>query len=71
MAHMSDREKPRCAFPLRLAASLRQRAEQLAALDGISINQFINLAIAEKISRLASETRTEPPPSNLKKVTED
>jgi hypothetical protein len=59
---MSDRTKPRIAFPLRLAASLRERAEELAAADGVSINQFINLAVAEKVSRLESQMRTRPAP---------
>jgi hypothetical protein len=38
-------------FPLRLAVSLRDRASLLAEQDGISLNHFINLAVAEKISR--------------------
>jgi predicted HicB family RNase H-like nuclease len=57
---MSDSNKPRNTFPLRLAASLRDHAERLAALDGVSINQFINLAVAEKISRLEAKTHTQP-----------
>jgi predicted HicB family RNase H-like nuclease len=51
---VKDGDKPRTTFPLRLAASLRERAEKFAALDGVSINHFINLAVAEKISRLES-----------------
>jgi predicted HicB family RNase H-like nuclease len=47
-----DSKKPRVSFPLRLAASLKERAEKLAAIDGVSINHFINLAVAEKVSRL-------------------
>jgi hypothetical protein len=57
---MCDSNKPRNTFPLRLAASLRDHVEKLAALDGVSINHFINLAVAEKISRLESRTRTHP-----------
>lgn len=49
---MSDGEKTRIAFPLRLAASLKERARLLAAQDGVSLNHFINLAVAEKVSRL-------------------
>ena len=49
---MCDSKKPRVSFPLRLAASLKERAEKLAAIDGVSINHFINLAVAEKVSRL-------------------
>jgi hypothetical protein len=31
---------------------LKQRAKLLASGDGVSLNQFISLAVAEKISRL-------------------
>jgi hypothetical protein len=51
---VNDGDKPRTTFPLRLAASLRERVEKLADLDGVSINHFINLAVAEKVSRLES-----------------
>jgi predicted HicB family RNase H-like nuclease len=57
---MGDGKKPRIAFPLRLATSLRERAEEHATADGVSINQFINLAVAEKISRLESQMLTHP-----------
>jgi hypothetical protein len=46
-------------YPLRLAASLRDMASQLAQTDGVSLNHFISLAVAEKISRLESETLNE------------
>jgi hypothetical protein len=39
-------------FPLRLPSSLRECANDLAHKDGISLNHFISLAVAEKISRL-------------------
>ena len=45
-------EKRRLAFPLRLAVSLRESASLFADREGISLNQFISLAVAEKISRL-------------------
>jgi hypothetical protein len=37
---------------LRLPESLHQRARELAKLEGISINQLIATALAEKISAL-------------------
>jgi hypothetical protein len=43
------------AFPLRLPASLKDIAQDLAEEDGISLNHFITLAVAEKISRLESD----------------
>jgi hypothetical protein len=40
------------AFLLRLPHSLREEAGQIAQHEGISLNQFIGLALAEKISRI-------------------
>jgi predicted HicB family RNase H-like nuclease len=42
----------RRSFPLRLAKSLAEMASTLACRDGVSLNHFICLAVAEKISRL-------------------
>ena len=42
------------SFPLRLASSL-QEARKTAKNEGISLNQLINLAVAEKISALRTE----------------
>ncbi len=41
-------------YALRLARSLGEAARNMAELDGISLNQFICIAIAEKISRLSA-----------------
>jgi hypothetical protein len=53
---MNEEDKRRMTYPLRLAASLRDVAGHLAQSDGVSLNHFISLAVAEKISRLESET---------------
>ena len=45
-------QKRALSFPLRLCPSVRQQATQLAQTDGISLNHFISLAVAERISRL-------------------
>lgn len=45
-------QKRALSFPLRLCPSVRQQATQLAQNDGISLNHFISLAVAEKISRM-------------------
>lgn len=42
-------------YSLRLQPSLKQAAERVAAADGTSLNQFINLAVAEKLSALETE----------------
>lgn len=40
---------------LRLPESLRRQVKDLASRDGISINQFIATAVAEKMSGLMTE----------------
>ncbi len=50
------------SFPLRLCPSVREQASHLAQSDGISLNHFISLAVAEKITRLEHDlwVRTQP-----------
>jgi hypothetical protein len=43
-------------YPLRLQASLLDEVRRLAAQEGASINQFINVAVAEKLSAMRLET---------------
>jgi hypothetical protein len=40
-------------FPLRLPPGIRSRVERLADSEGISLNQFIALTLAEKIGASA------------------
>lgn len=40
---------------LRLSESLHERVRELAQREGVSINQLINSAVAEKISALLTE----------------
>lgn len=39
-------------FPLRLPASIKAAAEQLAREEGVSLNQFVATAVAEKLAAL-------------------
>ena len=39
-------------YTLRLLASLKAEAEKLAAEEGTTLNQFINVAVAEKVAAL-------------------
>jgi hypothetical protein len=39
-------------YALRLQATLKAEAERLAKEEGTTLNQFINVAVAEKISAL-------------------
>lgn len=40
------------AYPLKLPASVKNAAAQLAKADGVSLNQFIAAAVAEKVGSL-------------------
>jgi hypothetical protein len=40
---------------LRLQASLLEEARRVAAAEGVALNQFINVAVAEKLSALRNE----------------
>lgn len=42
-------------YALRLQPSLKSAAERLASAEGTSLNQFINVAVAEKLSALETE----------------
>jgi hypothetical protein len=42
-------------FPLRLMPSMRRIAENFSAKEGVSLNQFINIAVAEKLAHLQHE----------------
>ncbi len=42
-------------YPLRLPKSLKEEVAKVAKRDGTSINQFIAIAVAEKISALETE----------------
>jgi hypothetical protein len=52
---MTMEQKRVLSFPLRLGLSIRQQAADLAHNEGISLNHFISLAVAEKISRMEHE----------------
>jgi hypothetical protein len=42
-------------FPLRLMPSVRRGAQVFSEKEGVSLNQFINLAVAEKLAHLQHE----------------
>lgn len=42
-------------YPLRLPASLKEAVERVSRRDGTSINQFVVVAVAEKIAAMATE----------------
>ncbi len=42
-------------YPLRVSASIMGEAKKAAAQDGVSLNQFIGTALAEKVSAVRTE----------------
>lgn len=56
-------------FPLRLMPSMRQDAENFSRKEGVSLNQFINVAVAEKLAHLQHEEwlarRRKPTPERI------
>jgi hypothetical protein len=44
--------KNQSTYPLRLPKSIKAEVERCAKQDGISINQFIAMAVAEKLSAM-------------------
>lgn len=63
----------KAAYPLKMPASLKRAAERLAAEDGVSLNQWINVAVAQKVGAVETAERLrarygEPRPDDLRSV---
>lgn len=60
----ADRQR---TYPLRMSQSLRAEIETIAKEEHISLNHFISLALAEKLSRLEHQAwlQREPQPVEL------
>jgi hypothetical protein len=63
----NERKSTPSKFPLRLMPSVRRAAEEFSEKEGVSLNQFINLAVAEKLAHLRHDEwlarRPKPDPS--------
>jgi hypothetical protein len=55
---MDQEHRRKQSFLLRLPVSVREQATQLAREEGTSLNHFISLAVAEKLSRMSSPLLT-------------
>ena len=53
-------------YALRLLASLKTEAEKVAAEEGTTLNQFINIAVAEKLAALRTARYLEERASRAK-----
>jgi len=47
-------------YPLRLPRSIRAGVERVSKRDGISINQFVSIAVAEKLAMLEADSLRPP-----------
>ena len=52
---VKESKAPIGKFPLRLMPSVRRGAEAFSQKEGVSLNQFINVAVAEKLVHLQHE----------------
>ncbi len=43
-------------YPLRMPRSMRAGVERMSKQDGISINQFVSIAVAEKLAMMQAQT---------------
>lgn len=43
-------------YPLRLPRSIRAGVERLSKKEGVSINQFVSIAVAEKLAMIEAES---------------
>jgi len=58
---MDQNPKRKQSFLLRLPSTLREHAIRIAQNEGTSLNHFIGIALAEKISRMESEAARNSP----------
>ena len=58
---MTTQKKGSSSFPLRLTSTMRQQIDQLAKREGVSLNQFISLAVAEKVMRMEGYALSDGP----------
>jgi predicted DNA-binding protein len=49
---MTTQKKGSNSFPLRITPTMRRQIDYLAKREGVSLNQFISLAVAEKVMRM-------------------
>ena len=56
---MDNERRRKQSFLLRLPLSVRAQAHEIAQADGTSLNHFISLAVAEKLSRMDQDQMRE------------
>jgi predicted DNA-binding protein len=58
---MIPEKKGTKSFPLRLTPTMRRQIDHLAKREGVSLNQFISLAVAEKVTRMEGYSLSDGP----------
>jgi hypothetical protein len=53
---MDEASRRKQSFLLRLPTTLRESAGMIAQSEGISLNHFISIAVAEKLSRMEQKS---------------
>jgi len=65
-----NRSFKKASYPLRLQASVMAEARRVAKSEGVSLNQFINVAVAEKVSAVRTEAILRVAPAGILQILE-
>jgi hypothetical protein len=65
-----NRTFKKTSYPLRLQASVMAEARRAAKAEGVSLNHFINVAVAEKVSAVRAESFLRAAPAGILQVLE-
>lgn len=65
---MEQEQRRKQSFLLRLPFSVREQATLLAREEGTSLNHFISLAVAEKISRMNPPAALKQTPTRMEEL---
>lgn len=65
-----NRSFKKASYPLRLQASVMAEARRAAKAEGVSLNQFINVAVAEKVVAVRAEAILRVAPAGILQIFE-
>jgi predicted HicB family RNase H-like nuclease len=65
-----NRSFKKASYPLRLQASVMAEARRVAKSEGVSLNHFINVAVAEKVSAVRAEAILRVAPVGILQILE-
>jgi len=65
-----NRSFKKASYPLRLQASVMAEARRVAKSEGVSLNQFNNVAVAEKVSAVRTEAILRVVPAGILQILE-